>query len=68
MPPRVRELESVLRKAGFINRGGHGNHRNYEHPSGAKVSVCGQPTSEAKNYLVREVEAAVEQSKTGVKK
>lgn len=31
-PRKIRELIRDLEKAGFVNRGGKGSHRNYEHP------------------------------------
>lgn len=33
MPPKVRDLLAELERAGFINRGGKGSHRNYVHPN-----------------------------------
>ena len=32
MPPKVRELIADLERAGFVNRGGKGDHRNFVHP------------------------------------
>jgi len=32
MPHKIRELIKDLQQAGFINRGGKGNHRNFAHP------------------------------------
>jgi predicted RNA binding protein YcfA (HicA-like mRNA interferase family) len=32
MPRKIRELIADLEKAGFINRGGKGSHRNFAHP------------------------------------
>ncbi len=29
--------------AGFINRGGKGSHRNYEHPRAGRITLSGQP-------------------------
>lgn len=43
MPPKVRELVSDLERAGFVNRGGKGSHRNFVHPRVSRpitVSVC----------------------------
>jgi hypothetical protein len=31
MPPKIRELIAKLERAGFVNRGGHGSHRNFVH-------------------------------------
>jgi predicted RNA binding protein YcfA (HicA-like mRNA interferase family) len=32
MPRKIRELIRDLEKAGFVDRGGKGSHRNYVHP------------------------------------
>jgi predicted RNA binding protein YcfA (HicA-like mRNA interferase family) len=32
MPPKVRDIIADLEKAGFVNRGGKGSHRNFVHP------------------------------------
>ncbi len=37
-------------KAGFVNRGGKGSHRNYEHPNGARVTISGNLSDDAKPY------------------
>ena len=42
MPRKFRELIG-LEKAGFVDRGGRGGHRNYEHPRGHKVTLSGKP-------------------------
>jgi hypothetical protein len=34
MPRKVRQLIADLEKAGFVNRGGKGSHRNFIHPKG----------------------------------
>ena len=31
MPPKVRDLIAELERAGFVNRGGKGSHRNFVH-------------------------------------
>lgn len=47
MPPKVRELIAELEKAGFVNRGGKGSHRNYVHPDARKpVTISGKPRTE----------------------
>ncbi|MBK5969845.1 MULTISPECIES: type II toxin-antitoxin system HicA family toxin [Thiorhodovibrio] len=64
MPPKIRELAAQLEKAGFCNRGGKGSHRNYVHPNVAKpMTLPGKPGDDAKRYLVRAVEKAIEDSK-----
>jgi predicted RNA binding protein YcfA (HicA-like mRNA interferase family) len=63
MPPKIRELESKLKRAGFVNRGGKGSHRNYEHPTGVGVTIAGKAGADAKPYLEKEVEEKIEESK-----
>jgi predicted RNA binding protein YcfA (HicA-like mRNA interferase family) len=36
MPRKIRDLIKELEKAGFVNRGGKGSHRNFVHPELAK--------------------------------
>jgi predicted RNA binding protein YcfA (HicA-like mRNA interferase family) len=52
-----------LEKAGFVNRGGKGSHRNYIHPTGLRVTVSGNPGHDAKPYQEREVRRKIEQAK-----
>jgi predicted RNA binding protein YcfA (HicA-like mRNA interferase family) len=51
-----------LERAGFANRGGKGDHRNYQHPGGARVTISGKPGNDAKPYQEREVRRAIEES------
>lgn len=65
MPPKVRELVSELLKAGFVDRGGKGSHRNFVHPRVTKpITISGASGDEAKHYQVRAVKRAVEESKS----
>ena len=41
MPPKIKELVRDLEMAGFVNRGGKGSHRNYEHPNGSRITILG---------------------------
>jgi predicted RNA binding protein YcfA (HicA-like mRNA interferase family) len=61
MPRKIRELMGDLEKAGFINRGGKGSHRNYEHPQGVRVTLSGQSGDDAKPYQEREVRRKIEE-------
>jgi predicted RNA binding protein YcfA (HicA-like mRNA interferase family) len=64
MPPKVRELIRQLEKAGFANRGGKGSHRNFVHPHVVKpITVAGKPGDDAKQYIIRAVLRAIEESK-----
>jgi predicted RNA binding protein YcfA (HicA-like mRNA interferase family) len=62
MPRKIRELMRDLERAGFVNRGGKGDHRNYQHPRGGRVTLSGKPGAEAKPYQEREVRRAIEES------
>ncbi len=59
---RVKELE----KAGFVNRGGKGNHRNFIHPKGIAMTISGNLGDDAKHYQEKEVELKIERSSAGV--
>ncbi len=64
MPPKVRTLIAELERAGFINRGGKGSHRNFVHPNVDKpVTVAGDLGDDAKRYQIRAVQRAIEESK-----
>jgi predicted RNA binding protein YcfA (HicA-like mRNA interferase family) len=64
VPPKVRELIADLEKAGFVNRGGKGSHRNFVHPKLAKpLTISGRPGDDAKQYQVRAVQLAIEETK-----
>lgn len=59
MPGKIRELIRDLKKAGFVDRGGKGSHRNYTHPQGAKITLSGKSSHDAKRYQERDVEKAI---------
>ena len=63
MPRKIRQLIADLEKAGFVNRGGKGSHRNYKHPKGLRVTVSGNPGHDAKHYQEREVRRALDKLK-----
>ena len=51
-----------LEKAGFINRGGKGSHRNFKHPSGSKITISGKLGDDAKRYQERDVDAVIKEA------
>jgi predicted RNA binding protein YcfA (HicA-like mRNA interferase family) len=59
MPRKVRQLISDLEKAGFVNRGGKGSHRNFVHPKGLRVLISGATGDDAKHYQERDVRHAL---------
>ena len=60
MPRKVRQLIADLEKAGFVNRGGKGSHRNFTHASGARVTISGSAGDDAKHYQERDVRRALQ--------
>jgi predicted RNA binding protein YcfA (HicA-like mRNA interferase family) len=60
MPRKVRELIADLEKAGFINRGGKGSHRNFTHPGcPMPITISGKPGDDAKPYQERAVRESI---------
>jgi predicted RNA binding protein YcfA (HicA-like mRNA interferase family) len=65
MPPKIRELIADLEAAGFVNRGGKGSHRNYEHKQKSiKLTVSGKAGVDAKPYQERLVKKAIREAKS----
>jgi predicted RNA binding protein YcfA (HicA-like mRNA interferase family) len=63
MPRKIRELIRDLETAGFVNRGGKGDHRNFVHPKVTKpVTISGKLGDDAKYYQEKAVKVAVEES------
>jgi len=62
MPRKVRELLSELQRAGFIDRGGKGSHRNLVHPEGSRITLAGKPGDDAKAYQERAVAKAISEA------
>jgi predicted RNA binding protein YcfA (HicA-like mRNA interferase family) len=63
MPRKIRQLIAELEKAGFANRGDKGSHRNFIHPTGARVTISGQSGQDAMPYQERQVRRQIEESK-----
>ncbi|MCU0783278.1 MAG: type II toxin-antitoxin system HicA family toxin [Verrucomicrobia bacterium] len=59
MPRKVRQLIADLEKAGFLNRGGKGSHRNFTHPKGLRVTMSGGAGEDAKHYQERDLRRAL---------
>ena len=57
MPRKIRDLISELERAGFINRGGKGSHRNYQ-KNGVIIVISGKSGDDAKPYQEREIKRA----------
>ncbi len=64
MPRKVRELIRDLERAGFVDRGGKGSHRNFVHPRASKpVGISGNPGDDAKPYQEKAVRRAIAEAK-----
>jgi len=59
MPKKVRELIRDIKAAGFRDRGGKGNHRNFSHPNGVRITISGSLGSDARPYQEKAVRAAI---------
>jgi len=64
MPPKIKQLIKELERAGFVNRGGKGSHRNFVHPRFTKpITISGKLGDDALPYQERDVKKAIEESK-----
>lgn len=61
MPRKIRALIRELERAGFIDRGGKGSHRNFKHPKGNRITVSGNLNDDAKPYQEKEVKRIIEE-------
>ena len=61
MPKKIRQLIKELEKAGYVNRGGKGSHRNFRHPKGPEVLISGNPGDDAKAYQEKHVKKAIKE-------
>ena len=62
MPKKIRELIQMLKKAGFVDRGGKGSHRNFKHTGGTRITISGSLGHDAKKYQERDVEKAIREA------
>jgi predicted RNA binding protein YcfA (HicA-like mRNA interferase family) len=62
MPRKIRELLKDLKKAGFVDRGGKGSHRNFRHPGGTRITIRGKTGDDAKKYQERALERALREA------
>jgi predicted RNA binding protein YcfA (HicA-like mRNA interferase family) len=63
MPPKVRELIAELERNGFVNRGGKGSHRNFEHPLGLSLTISGKLGEDAQRYQEKLVKQYIRRAK-----
>jgi predicted RNA binding protein YcfA (HicA-like mRNA interferase family) len=64
MPRKIRELVQDLERAGFVNAGGKGSHRNFVHARVRKpVTLSGHAGDDALQYQEKAVRLAIGESK-----
>lgn len=64
MPKKIREIKSMLLKAGFTFRPGKGSHVVWSHPNLSKsIIIAGKDGSDARLYLEKQVNDSLEQLK-----
>ena len=62
MPRKIKQLIRELEKAGFVNRGGKGSHRNFVHPELSKpITISGKLNDDVKQYQERTVKSALKE-------
>ncbi|MCK4905056.1 type II toxin-antitoxin system HicA family toxin [bacterium] len=60
MPRKIKDLMRDLQRAGFINRGGKGDHRNFVHSNVTKpITISGKEGDDAKHYQEKAVRLAI---------
>jgi predicted RNA binding protein YcfA (HicA-like mRNA interferase family) len=60
MPQKIRELKSLLLKAGFACDSGKGSHTKWSHPLlSGKLILSGKDCSDAKLYQEKDVDNAL---------
>ena len=61
MPKKIRELKSLLLKAGFVCLPAKGSHSKWKHPKLAKaIIIAGKDGNDAKLYLEKLVNETIE--------
>jgi predicted RNA binding protein YcfA (HicA-like mRNA interferase family) len=61
MPKKIRELKSLLLKAGFVCQPAKGSHSKWKHPKIAKaIIIAGKDGNDAKLYLEKLVNETIE--------
>ena len=61
MPRKVRNLIEELLRAGFMDRGGKGSHRNFRHVSGVHITLSGNPGDDAEPYQEKALALALKE-------
>jgi len=62
MPRKIRDLIRDLERAGFVNRGGKGSHKNFVHPMLKKpITISGNDNEDVKHYQEKAVITAIKE-------
>ena len=62
MPKKIRELKSILLKAGYTSESAKGSHSKWSHPKLAKkIIISGKDGNDAKTYLEKQINEALEE-------
>ena len=65
MPSKIRDLIRDLERAGFVDRGGKGSHRNFVHPKVPRpITIAGRAGNDARQYQDRAVKRAIQESQS----
>ncbi len=65
MPKKIRELIHELVKAGFVDKGGKGSHRNFIHHNCVRpLTLSGKFDDDAMRYQELDVKRKIEESKS----
>lgn len=60
MPKKIKELKSMLKKAGFISRSGKGSHTVWSHPLlEYSLTISGKDGKDADRYQEKDVKNAL---------
>jgi len=63
VPRKVRDLIRTLKKAGFVDQGGKGSHRNFVHPKVSKpITISGNEGDDALHYQEKSVSIAIKEA------
>ena len=63
MPRKIRELSEDLKRAGFIDRGGKGSHRNFIHPNLLKpITISGKLGDDVLLYQEKAIKQAIKEA------
>lgn len=62
MTKKIRKLIKELEKAGFVDRGGKGSHRNFIHISGVVLTLSGNPGDDVKPYQEKMFKLKIEET------